>query len=194
MSAKDILAQSPKSPQPKIVAVTRRTLLKNLAVLIPFALLPKPSTNVRETEADISATPMLTDDRTATIDKWASRIDETIVILEKWRAYLLDARAKAAHDIDSDEAAKKLWTTFDTANDLCCDIECGGPEYNIDALLVALTGRSISFIAIKNEILAGDQPPDRIQLEIDYYSQDDPDGGVELQAIYDAHFGAGVTS
>ena len=135
-----------------------------------------------------STPPLLMPDpqRTATIDRWLDLINQTITPLRAYRAFLHKARAQSPDAICPMEFARIEDKAREAMEDLCYAME------NIisDNLAVAVTGKPDAYPYILWGIKAGDDSPERWQMEIDSYRRDYPDTASELQGIFDLHFGS----
>jgi len=149
------------------------------------ALSPIGEMEIRE-YAPIQPPPFGPAERTAAIDAAARLVDETIVTLEKFWGFLLDARALPPEQVDGGK-----W--------LALENEAIEAEYRLDnaiqstevfeAAIEAATGKRAYYWCLKSDII-GNGPIDVafVQAEIDAFREDYPGQTDELQALLDARY------
>ena len=127
------------------------------------------------------------------INRWIKDVDDTLVHLERFHSYLIDASRQSPEDTDGAEGYKLMYAAFDAMKDLCHGIECGSDRLHPDGVLMALSGEPMPYICYREGLLYGDiHEPEKIQREIADLSEDYPEYGAELQRLFDARFSEAV--
>lgn len=172
--------------------ISRRQLIPNLLAAITLGRLALAGASivsvpeVRE-YAPTQLPPYGPAERTAIIDKWINRLDETLITLEKYYGFLIDARGLAPEAVDG----VKLVNLENDVHALCDSmvgyIDC---DYEND-LISNATGRSSSAVCVETELRSDSHVFDREfwQREVDAVSGDHPKERARLQAIFDAKYG-----
>lgn len=124
--------------------------------------------------------------RTGIIDKWISRLDETLITLEKYYGFLIDARGLPPGQVDG----VKLVNLENDVHAICDHlVGCIDCDYEHD-LISAATGRSSGAVCVEAELMSDSHNFDREfwQREVDAVSKDHPGERGRLQAILDARY------
>lgn len=122
--------------------------------------------------------------RTALIDRCAQKIDETLVTLERFHSFLLEARALPPSQVDGSKWIKLEYAVIDAELEL--DNAMQSSSFFEDALEAA-TGKRSYYWCLKADII-GNEKIDAafVQSEINAFREDYPGQVAELQALLDA--------
>lgn len=164
-------------------AATRRDFIAGLAGLATLAFIPTATLEMVEFAPE-QLPPAGPAERTAKIDAWISRVDETLIALERLYSFLHDARALPAESVDGlrfvdldDQAQTEL-------ERLALAMQAGA----YTDLIFAMSGQKEWSLHIKSYILKGEGSRDRWQTEIDFIRKDDPARALDLQAFLNANW------
>lgn len=122
--------------------------------------------------------------RTALIDRCAAKIDETIIVLERFHSFLLEAARLAPSQVDGSKWIKLEYEVIDAELEL--DNAMQSSAFFEDALEAA-TGKRSYYWCLKADII-GNEAIDAafVQQEINAFKEDYPGQVAELQALLDA--------
>lgn len=190
-----------------------KDLLKSLAGLaaaVPLAALASPSESPPEitqeqalavlglepVSSDGAPEPYPNPVRNAIVSRWIKDVDDTLVHLERFHGYLVDASRQSPEDTDGAEGYKLMYVAFDAMKDLCHAIEGNSSTLDPEGVLMALSGEPMAYIICREGLLRGViHEPEDIQAQIDQVSERYPaEYGAELQRLYDVRFGKAATN
>lgn len=125
--------------------------------------------------------------RTQAINQCAAKIDETIIVLERFHTFLLEARALSPDQVDGSKWIKLEYAVIDAELEL--DNAMQSSSFFEDALEAA-TGKRSYYWCLKAD-LVGNEAIDAafVQSEINAFREDYPGQVAELQALLDARTG-----
>lgn len=171
--------------QPNNDKHTRRQFLTNLTTIPLLAAVPL-STIVDIEYAPTIPPPYGPAKRTAIIDKWITRLDETLITLEKYYGFLIDARGLPPAEVDGVRLVNLENEVHALCDKMVGDIDCDCEN----SIITAATGRSSGAVCVEAELMSDSHKLDREfwQREVEAVSKDHPEERGRLQAILDARY------
>lgn len=174
--------------------ISRRQLLPNLLAAITLGRLALSGASIgavpeiREYAPTIPP-PYGPPERTAIIDKWITRLDETLITLEKYYGFLIEARGLAPAEVDGVQLVNLENEVHRICDHMvgCIDCDCE------NSIITAATGRGSGPVCVEAELTSDSHTFDRDfwQREVDAVSEDHPHERARLQGLLNAKY-AGV--
>lgn len=164
---------------------TRRQFLTTLATIPLIAAVPLSPIGGIEYAPTIPP-PYGPAERTAIIDKWIGRLDETLITLEKYYSFLIDARGLAPGQVDGVQLVNLENEVHRICDHMvgCIDCDCE------NSIISAATGRGSGPVCVEAELTSDSHTFDRDfwQREVDAVSEDHPHERARLQALLNAKY------
>ena len=115
--------------------------------------------------------------RTALIDEWDRKIEDTITALESLWYFIIKARGLAPEAVDGDELYQLETGALDAMDNLHSDIE----DIAFDDFVISVTGKTLMFWSLKNDIISLKNPAE-LKAELKAARLYDPQAADELEA------------